>query len=126
MDNKGDHQVRRTRGTGETPADVAAENERATPGNNRTGTFASEALLSYVERIERLTEEVDALSEDRKEVYSEAKGTGFDTKILHRVIALRKMDKADRQEQAALLDLYMEALEDAQKAAIQKSIDEGV
>lgn len=72
--------------------------------------FAKEALASIVTRIERLEEEKAALVADIKEVYSEAKGQGFDTKILKQVIALRKLDRADRQEQESLLDLYMRAL----------------
>ncbi|HEX4302869.1 MAG TPA: DUF2312 domain-containing protein [Rhizomicrobium sp.] len=72
--------------------------------------FAKEHLLAYCERIERLEEEKKALADDIKEVYSEAKGTGFDTKILRQVIRLRKMESADRQEQEAMLDLYLSAL----------------
>lgn len=73
--------------------------------------FAKQELMSFVERIERLTEEKDALSADLREVYAEAKGTGFDTKILRRVMALRKLDKADFQEFEAVLDLYLTALD---------------
>jgi uncharacterized protein (UPF0335 family) len=73
-------------------------------------SFASEQLKSIIERIERLEEEKAALSEDVKEVYAEAKGNGFDTKILRTVIKLRKQDAAERAEQEALLDLYMHAL----------------
>lgn len=73
-------------------------------------SFAKEQLRSYIERIERLAEERDALSEDMREVYAEAKGEGFDTKIMRQVVRLRKMDKAAFQEQEALLDLYKRAL----------------
>ena len=73
-------------------------------------TVASERLRTFIERIERLNEEVDSLKEDTKEVYAEAKGEGYDVKILRQVIKLRKMDKVDRQEQEALLELYMQAL----------------
>lgn len=73
--------------------------------------FAKQELMTFVERIERLTEEVDALSADRREVYAEAKGTGFDTRIMRQVVALRKMDKADFQEREAILDLYLTALD---------------
>ena len=72
--------------------------------------FAKEHLRSYIERIERLEEEKKALADDIKEVYSEAKGTGFDTKVMRQVIRLRKMESADRQEQEAMLDLYLSAL----------------
>ncbi|MBV9550025.1 MAG: DUF2312 domain-containing protein [Alphaproteobacteria bacterium] len=73
--------------------------------------FAKEHLKSFIDRIERLEEERAALSADIREVYSEAKGTGFDTKIMRQIIRLRKMDKADYQEQEALLDLYKRAMD---------------
>jgi uncharacterized protein (UPF0335 family) len=72
--------------------------------------FAKEHLRSFVERIERLEEEKKALADDIKEVYSEAKGTGFDTRVMRQVIRLRKLESADRQEQEATLDLYLSAL----------------
>lgn len=72
--------------------------------------FAAGQLKSIVERIERLEEEKSALTHDIGEVYSEAKGNGFDTKVLRRVIALRKLETADRQEADAVLDLYLSAL----------------
>jgi len=72
--------------------------------------FAKEHLRSFIERIERLEEEKKTLADDIKEVYSEAKGTGFDTKVMRQVIRLRKMESADRQEQEAMLDLYLSAL----------------
>ncbi|HEX2591702.1 MAG TPA: DUF2312 domain-containing protein [Rhizomicrobium sp.] len=72
--------------------------------------FAKEHLKSFIERVERLEEERTALTADIREVYSEAKGTGFDTKIMRQVVRLRKMETADRQEQEAMLDLYLSAL----------------
>jgi uncharacterized protein (UPF0335 family) len=72
--------------------------------------FAKEHLRSFVERIARLEEEKKALADDIREVYSEAKGTGFDTKVMRQVVRLRKMESADRQEQEAMLDLYLNAL----------------
>ncbi|HEX4160487.1 MAG TPA: DUF2312 domain-containing protein [Rhizomicrobium sp.] len=72
--------------------------------------FAKDQLKSLVERIERLEEEKAALTADIREVYSEAKGNGFDTKIVRQVVRLRKLDRADRQEQEAILDLYLAAL----------------
>lgn len=72
--------------------------------------FAKQHLKSFIERIERLNEEREALSADIREVFSEAKGQGFDTKIMRKVIALRKLDSADRQEMEAMLDLYKGAL----------------
>ena len=72
--------------------------------------FAAGQLRSLIERIERLEEEKTALAEDIREVYAEAKGNGFDTKIMRQVVRIRKLDKADRQEQEAVLDLYLSAL----------------
>ena len=72
--------------------------------------FAKEHLKSFIDRIERLEEERSALTADIREVFSEAKGTGFDTKIMRQVIRLRKLEKADFQEQEAVLDLYLNAL----------------
>lgn len=72
--------------------------------------FAAEQLRSFIERVERLEEEKAALTADIREVYSEAKGQGFDTKIMRQVIRMRKLDTADRQEQEAVLDLYLTAL----------------
>jgi uncharacterized protein (UPF0335 family) len=72
--------------------------------------IARDQLRALIERIERLEEERQALSEDVKEVYAEAKANGFDTKTLRQVVRLRKQDAAERQEQEALLDLYLHAL----------------
>jgi len=72
--------------------------------------FAKEHLRSFVERIERLEEEKKALADDIREVYAEAKGTGFDTRIMRQVVRLRQMESADRQEQEAMLELYLNAL----------------
>jgi uncharacterized protein (UPF0335 family) len=74
------------------------------------GGVAADRLKSFIERIERLEEERTAIGADIREIYAEAKGTGFDTKIMRQVIKLRKMDHADRQEQEHLLDLYKRAL----------------
>ena len=74
------------------------------------GGIAGERLRSLIERIERLEEEKRTLSADIKEVYSEAKGTGFDTKIMRQIIRIRKMDKDDLDEQETLLDVYKRAL----------------
>ncbi|MGV8839064.1 MAG: DUF2312 domain-containing protein [Bauldia sp.] len=72
--------------------------------------IAAAQLKSIVERIERLEEEKKALADDIKDVYAEAKANGFDTKTLRTVIRLRKQDRAEREEQEALLDLYLNAL----------------
>ena len=73
-------------------------------------TFAAEHLRSFVERIERLNSEREALSADVKEVFAEAKGQGFCTKTMRKIVALRKLNTADRQEAEAILDLYKRAL----------------
>lgn len=75
------------------------------------GGIAGDRLRSFIERIERLEEEKAALAADIREVYSEAKGTGFDVKILRQVVRLRKMDVSERQEQEDLLDIYKRALD---------------
>jgi uncharacterized protein (UPF0335 family) len=67
-------------------------------------------LRAFIERIERLEEEKKALADDVKDVYAEAKGNGFDTKIMRQLIRLRRMDKDDLDEQETLLDVYKRAL----------------
>ena len=71
---------------------------------------ATDQLKSFVERIERLEEEKQTITDDIKDVYDEAKANGYDTKILREVIRIRKQDKSEREEMEALLDLYMQAL----------------
>ena len=72
--------------------------------------FAKDQLKSLVERIERLEEGKAALSADIKEVYAEAKGHGFDVKILRKVVRIRKMDAAERSTEEEMLDLYLSAV----------------
>jgi len=67
-------------------------------------------LKSFIERIERLEEDKAAIAADMKEIFAEAKGEGFDTKIMRKVVRLRKQDKAKRQEEEAILDLYLSAI----------------
>ena len=74
------------------------------------GGVAGDQLRAFVERIERLEEEKPVIADDIKGVYAEAKGTGFDVKILRKVIALRKMKPHEREEEDAILDLYIHAL----------------
>ena len=74
------------------------------------GGVAGARLRSFVERIARLEEEKKALQDDIKEVYAEAKGAGFDVKVLRQVIRLRKQDREERQEQEELLEIYLAAL----------------
>lgn len=73
-------------------------------------SVAGERLLSFIQRVERLAEEKKTISDDIREVYAEAKSNGFDTKIMRQVIKLRSMNAADREEQKALLELYMDVL----------------
>ena len=75
-----------------------------------TGGVAADQLRAFVERIERLEEEKKAISDDIKDVYGEAKAMGFDVKILRQVVRLRKQEPHEREEQEAILDLYMHAL----------------
>ena len=75
------------------------------------GGIAAGQLKSIIERIERLEEEKKGLAEDIKDIYAEAKGSGFDPKIVRQVIRLRKMERADRQELEALTELYLAAVE---------------
>ena len=71
---------------------------------------ARDQLRSFIERIERLEEEKKTIADDIKDVYGEAKGTGFDTAILKKVISIRRQDKDERMEQEAILDTYLAAL----------------
>nr|HMQ57879.1 DUF2312 domain-containing protein [Rhizobiaceae bacterium] len=70
-------------------------------------SFAKEHLKAFVERIERLEEEKQGIADDIKDVYAEAKANGFDTKILRKVVSIRKQDANERLEQEAVLDLYL-------------------
>lgn len=67
-------------------------------------------LRAFIERIERLEEEKKTISDDIKEVYSEAKNSGFDTKAIRAIIRLRKKEDGERQEEEAMIDLYKDAL----------------
>ena len=78
--------------------------------NSTEETVAAKQLRSFIERVERLNEEKKAIGGDIKEVYAEMKGTGFDVKAVRKLIAMRKLDEADRQESEAMIDLYKEAL----------------
>jgi len=72
--------------------------------------IARDQLRAFVERIERLDEEAIALNDDRKDVYGEAKGCGFDTKVLKRLVAIRRRDPQERMEEDLILETYMLAL----------------
>ena len=86
-----------------TAAATAAKEEPAT-------RFAKDHLKAFVERIERLEEEKKAIADDIRDVYAEAKGTGFDTKALRTIVRMRKQDKDERMEQETILQTYMVAL----------------
>ena len=86
------------------PATAAAEKDQP---NTR---FAKDQLKAFVERIERLEEEKKATSDDIRDVYAEAKGSGYDTKALRTIVSLRKQDTDERREQQAVLETYMHAL----------------
>ena len=77
-----------------------------------TGHNSIEAgqLKAFIERIERLHDERKTISDDIADVYSEAKGTGYDTKIMKRIVKMRTMDRDKRREEEAILDLYLSAL----------------
>lgn len=75
-----------------------------------TGGVSGARLKAYMERIERLEEEKAGISEDIKDIFAEAKGTGFDTKTMRKVLRLRKMDKEKRQEEEEMLELYKSAI----------------
>lgn len=75
-------------------------------GHNSIGPDATQLIRSYVDRIERVEEEISTLNDDRKDIYAEAKGTGLDTKVLRALVRRRKMDKAERDEFDSMLELY--------------------
>ncbi|WP_321340750.1 DUF2312 domain-containing protein [uncultured Cohaesibacter sp.] len=74
------------------------------------GGVAADQLRAFVDRIERLEEEKKSISDDIKDVYAEAKGNGYDAKVMRQVVRMRKQDKNERDEMDALLDLYLHAL----------------
>ncbi len=77
---------------------------------SRSGGIAGDQLRAIVERIERIEEDIKGLNEDKKEIYAEAKGNGFDVKILREVIRLRKQDQKERDEKESLLEAYLDAI----------------
>ena len=88
----------------------ALAEDRPVPSKEDAGHTARQQLRSIVERIERLEEEKKVIADDIKDVYGEAKANGYDTKVLRRVIAIRKQDQNERLEQEAVLDTYLHAL----------------
>lgn len=94
-------------------AETAEEREaRRAPKNAAKNADSVDGghLKAFIERIERLEEEKKAIADDIKEVYAEAKANGYDTKIIRKIVQLRKMDATKRREEAELLDLYLTAL----------------
>lgn len=87
-----------------------SEAHAAASSSAASSSIAAGPLRSYIERIERLEEEKKALAGDIKEVFAEAKAQGFDPKIMRQVIKIRRMEKSERQEEEAILDLYLAAL----------------
>ena len=81
--------------------------------------IAGDRIRSFIERIEHIEEELKALSEGKKEVFAEAKGEGFDVKVLREILKLRKQDQDERDEQESLLDLYMAAMKNAEESQAQ-------
>ena len=73
--------------------------------------IAGDRIRSFIERVEHIDEEIKALNEGKKEVWSEAKGEGFDVRVLKEILRLRKQDKDERDEHESLLDLYLKAME---------------
>jgi uncharacterized protein (UPF0335 family) len=90
-----------------TTADIGHNSEGA---NQATTTFAKDQLKAFIERIERLEEEKKATSDDIREVYAEAKGSGFDTKAIRAIVKMRKEDADKRVEHEAIVETYMHAL----------------
>ena len=82
---------------------------------------AGNRVRSFVERIEQLEQEIAELNEGKKEVFAEAKGEGFDVKVLKEIIKLRKQDKDERDERETLLDVYMRAMETAEPAPVAEA-----
>jgi uncharacterized protein (UPF0335 family) len=84
-------------------------------------TIPGGKIRAFVERIENLDTELSELNEQKKEVFAEAKGEGFDVKILKEIIKLRKQDQEERDEREGLLDLYMRAMEQAGPEKVVKA-----
>ena len=78
-------------------------------------------IRSFVERVEQLETEIQELNEQKKEVFAEAKGEGFDVKILKEIIKIRKQDTEERAEHETLLDVYMRAMDSAEAEPVAKA-----
>ena len=82
----------------------------AVSNKTKAGPISADRLKSFVERIEKLEEERKAIGGDIRDVYSEAKGVGYDVRTMRRIVSLRRMDAAQREEEETLLDTYKHAL----------------
>jgi uncharacterized protein (UPF0335 family) len=81
-----------------------------------TAGIPGDRIRSFIERVDHIDEEIKALNEGKKEVFAEAKGEGFDAKVLREILRLRKQDKDERNEKESLLDLYLRAMESDRSA----------
>jgi uncharacterized protein (UPF0335 family) len=84
-------------------------------------TIPGGKIRAFVERIENIDSEIQQLNEQKKEVFAEAKGDGFDVKILKEIVKLRKQDEEERDERESMLDLYMRAMEQAAPEKVAKA-----
>ena len=75
--------------------------------------ISGDRIRSFIERIEHINEEIKELNEGKNEAFAEAKGEGFDVKVLREILRLRKLDREDREEHESLVDLYLRAMESA-------------
>lgn len=92
------------------PSSAVPSGERKNGSPSTVAGVSGERLKSFIDRIERLEEEKKALAEDIKDVYAEAKATGYETRIMRKIVGLRKMDSHKRREEEELLDLYKSAI----------------
>ena len=83
--------------------------------------IAGDRIRSFVERIEQIETELKELTEAKKEIFSEAKGEGFDVKVLKEILKLRKQDQEERDEHETLLDVYMRAMDEAGPAPVAEA-----
>ncbi|WP_343562136.1 DUF2312 domain-containing protein [Kiloniella sp. b19] len=89
---------------------ASAPQPTTSSGSSEVGGIAGDRLRGFIDRIERLEEEKKAIADDIKEVYGEAKALGFDTKIIRKIIAMRKMEDHERNEQEELIEVYKQAI----------------
>jgi uncharacterized protein (UPF0335 family) len=83
--------------------------------------IAGERIRSFIERVEQIESELKDLTEAKKEVFSEAKGEGFDVKVLKEILKLRKQDQDERDEQESLLEVYMRAMDETDHSGVAQA-----